>query len=615
MKRIFSFLPVVCAAALTLGMQGCIADVDVNHIDTSVEVDANIATPIGSMRAGITDFVGDGTWGIYVENGLLTFKDTFSIERQYHNVNLSKYLNATTIKMNVYDKVKDMPIFANGQITGNGQQIAMEFPLTLKLNGINNEEDQQRIDSALIKNASFTSKVTAVGGLPFKWEWIDKIDLTLPQEQFTRELGNIVTVYTKGNGYGFDQAIPVNINEFVINLMKNKNPERPEAYWNNVLKECNFIITMYLTVPQTAGTVKVPAGSGFNYNLAVQFIDYEAVWGMFEPSNDMRDENEIVIANEWAPWRDLRTAKLPFYDPSVNLLITTSIAGALELTGDYLYVKDENDAPVYASFDGSQKLYKSYNPEECLSLTSPIGATKTTHLLFDKDPQRGQIDKLFAVHPEKLGYKFSINFDRFKTPQIRLTNNTSIKVDAACHLPMVFNEGVFLSYTDTLKGIDLSMLNLDSLMQDVTIVDTLQEASAVLALTFTNELPFQFKGVFTCLDENDQIIIDPKTDAPLLLAEQDTVLIPSPEFTYTSDLNWASKPVEHIETIYVDKDDLETLRKIKSIVFYAQMDDKALSQEFAQGNFTTKLTDKEGLRVKVAVGANVEAILKLNANE
>ena len=613
MKRILSFWPLVCAIALALGMQGCDAGIDLDHIDTSVEVDANIATPIGSMRAGITDFVGDGTWGIFVENGILTFKDTFNIERKYHHLDLSKYLNTSTIWMNVYDQLKTSSMFSNGQLTGNDQRIAMRFPLTLKLNGINNDEDVQRIDSALIKNASFTSKLSPVGNMPIKWEWIDQINITLSEEQFHRAAGNVVVAYKKGDGYGYNQSIPVNINEFVIDLMINKNPERPEAYWHNVVKECNFTITVYVTIPKSAGTIKLPTDAGYNYNLTVQFIDYHAVWGMFEPSNDMRDEDEVVIADEWTPWKKFQAAKLPLADPSIDLSITTSIAGALELTGDYLYVKNENDEPVYATFDGNHKLYKSYDPEECLTLDSPIGENKTVHLLFDKDPQRGHIDNLFAVHPEKLGYKYAINFNRFKTPQIRLTNNTAIKVDAACNVPMIFNEGVFLDYSDTIKGIDLSILDIDSLMQHVPeVVDTIEEASVVLALTFKNELPFQFKGVFTCLDENNQVIIDPKTDKPLLITETDTVLIPSPKYTYTSDLNWVSEPTEHIETINVDKEDLETLKQIKSIVFYAQMNDQALSEEFKQGNFTTKLTDQEGLRVKIAVGANVEAILKLN---
>ena len=85
MKRILSILPIIGAIALLLGMQGCEADVDLNNVDTSVKVNANVAAPIGSMHASLRDFVGDGTWGLFMENGLLTFKDTFSIERKFHN--------------------------------------------------------------------------------------------------------------------------------------------------------------------------------------------------------------------------------------------------------------------------------------------------------------------------------------------------------------------------------------------------------------------------------------------------------------------------------------------------------------------------------------------------
>jgi hypothetical protein len=64
MKRLFTNLSIVGLLSLTMFWQGCEADVDLNNVDTSVEVDANLATPIGSVKATIGDFVGDGTWGI-----------------------------------------------------------------------------------------------------------------------------------------------------------------------------------------------------------------------------------------------------------------------------------------------------------------------------------------------------------------------------------------------------------------------------------------------------------------------------------------------------------------------------------------------------------------------
>ena len=608
MKRTIHLFLTTCIVGLGLLMHSCDAGVDLNNIDTTLEVKANVATPIGSLHATLGDFIGDGTWGIYAENGVLTFKDTFSIERKFHNLDLSQYISHANMDLKLHDQLGGL-----NYIVGTGEQVAMTFPMTLHLTGINNNEAYQRLDSALIEHASFVSNITKAGGLPVEWEWIDRVTINLSEKFFHRPEGNIVTIYEKGGKGGYGQNMQINVDDFSLNLMKNRNPQGFRDYWENVVDSCDLSVTMYVTIPAEAGLISVPSDAAFHYDLGVQFIDYKAVWGMFEASNEMSDENEIVIADAWSAWANLKSAKLPLADPSIDLQITTQIAGALELTGDYLYVSDEKNPPVYATFEGNQTFYKVFKKNECLPLSSEIGASKTVHQLFDKDPQRGRIDRLFSIHPEKLGYKFSVDFNQVETPQIRITNNTTIKVDAICNLPFVFNEGVMFDYSDTVGEIDLSMLDLDSLLADVTLLDTLKQASAVLALTFTNDIPFQIKGVFTCLDENNNVVIDPKTEKPFLITGNDTVLIPSPEYTYNElALNWIPKPVNRVETIRVDRETLETLQKVKSIALYASIDDHALSDVFAEGNFTTKLTDKEGLRIKIAVGANIEAILKLD---
>ena len=608
MKRTIHLFLTTCIVGLGLLMHSCDAGVDLNNIDTTLEVKANVATPIGSLHATLGDFIGDGTWGIYTENGVLTFKDTFSIERKFHNLDLSQYISHANMDLKLQEQLGGL-----NYIVGTGEQVALTFPMTLHLTGINNNEAYQRLDSALIEHASFVSNITKAGGLPVEWEWIDRVTINLSEKFFHRPEGNIVTIYEKGGKGGYGQNMQINVDDFSLNLMKNRNPQGFRDYWENVVDSCDLSVTMYVTIPAEAGLISVPSDAAFHYDLGVQFIDYKAVWGMFEASNEMSDENEIVIADAWSAWANLKSAKLPLADPSIDLQITTQIAGALELTGDYLYVSDEKNPPVYATFEGNQTFYKVFKKNECLPLSSEIGASKTVHQLFDKDPQRGRIDRLFSIHPEKLGYKFSVDFNQVETPQIRITNNTSIHVDAICNLPFVFNECVMFDYSDTIADIDLSMLNLDSLLADVTLLDTLEQASAVLALTFTNDIPFQIKGVFTCLDENNNVVIDPKTEKPFLITGNDTVLIPSPEYTYNElALNWIPKPVNRVETIRVDRETLETLQKVKSIALYASIDDHALSDVFAEGNFTTKLTDKEGLRIKIAVGANIEAILKLD---
>lgn len=613
MKRLFTMFCMVSTIGLTMLWNGCTADVDLDNIDTSVDVEANVATPIGSMTATIDDFVGDGTWGIFIDTvnheGVITFRDTFSIARDFHKLDLSKYISNTTLKMNVYDKLEGKPYFVNGQITGNDQPIVLTFPLTLKLKNINNNLAHQRIDSALINDASFISKISSIGGLPLKWEWIEKVELKLGKN-FHRPSGNLITVYSKGDGYGYNQNINVAVDAFSMNLMKEKNPQSWKDYTNNVVDTCNFEILMHIVVPSSAGVVNIPSTAAFQYDLGVKFIDYEAVWGMFEPSKDMSGEAVEAIATYWSPWNTLQDLRLPFAEPSVDMLVTTQVAGAMIMEGDYLYTENEQGEKAYATFDSDTSLYKFFNKNEYLPLSSPIGTEKTMHILFDKDPSRGHIDQLFAIRPDQIGYKFAVKFNEQETPQIRLTKNTSIKIDAVCNLPMILNEGVSLGYSDKIKGIDLSMLDLDSLLKDVEMIDTLEEASAKLVIKFENSIPLQFKGMLTCLDENDNVIIDPKTEKPLLLTENDTILIAAPEFTKDGH-DWNITPLESVEVINVDRDDLETLRQIKTIEFYAWMDDKSLDEAYRNGLNNIQLKDDNYLKVKIAVGANVEGVLNL----
>ena len=615
MKRLFTMFCMVSTIGLTMLWNGCTADVDLDNIDTSVDVEANVATPIGSITATIDDFVGDGTWGIFIDTvnheGVITFRDTFSIARDFHKLDLSKYISNTKISMNVYDKMEAKGVLANGQITGNGQTIELEFPLTLKLKGINNNKDYQRIDSAMIKNAKFESSIGKAGGLPLEWDWIDKVVLHMDENNFHRKGGNDIVVYSKGDGYGYSEPIPSNIDEFTLDLMKDKHPSKPELYYGNAIDSCKFVIKMTMTIPQEAGVVTVPKGAGFEYRLRVQFIDYYAVWGMFEPSNDMHGEGLETIATYWEPWNTLRDLRLPFAEPKVDMHVTTQVAGALVMYGDYLYTKNTQGEEAYALFNGEKTLEKHFTSKEYLTLDSEIGATTTNMCVtFDKDPARGQIDRLFSIRPDMIGYKFHVDFNRQATPQVRLTPNTSIKVDAVCNLPMIFNEGVSLGYSDKIKGIDLSMLDLDSLLKDVEMIDTLEEASAKLVIKFENSIPLQFKGMLTCLDENDNVIIDPKTEKPLLLTENDTILIAAPEFTKDGH-DWNITPLESVEVINVDRDDLETLRQIKTIEFHAWMDDESLAEAYDNGLNNIQLKDDNYLKVKIAVGANVEGVLNL----
>lgn len=615
MKFNSSLFAIAMLLSTALVWHGCEADVDLKNLDSSIDTDATIAMPIGSIKATINDFVGNGSWGISIDSldnkGVLLFRDTISIARNFHTVELSQHISSTLLKMNVYDQLDSLSIIQDGKIIGMGVPIELEFPLTLKLKGINNDESTQRLDSAMIRNASFISNINQLGGMPLDWDWIDKVTLTMG-DAFYRAGGNVLDIYTRGDGYGYGHNIPVNVDAFSINLMKNPNPSVPEQYSGNVIDSCSFKVTMQITVP-AGEVVVIPPSSSFEYKLDVQFIDYDAIWGMFQPSSDMADANEISLSDTWGLWKLFESARLPFSEPKIDMEVTTHIAGALVMHGDYLYVRDSNGEQINATFDGKPYLEKHFTEGEYLGLDSEIGDSATMHVLFDKDPARGHIDQLFSLQPDYLGYKFSVDFDRYKTPQIRITNNTSIRIDAACELPFIFNEGVKVAYSDTIDNIDLSRLHIDSLISNIPeLVDTIENASLTLALQIENSIPLQLKGSFACLDEYGNIILDPKTSEPWLITNQDTLLIPAPDHTFNYNTStWDVTPQWITETITITKEEFDLLSRVSKIVFYAAFDDESLSHAYKTGQFNVKLTEHQTLCVKIGIGADIEAILNL----
>ena len=95
--------------------------------------------------------------------------------------------------------------------------------------------------------------------------------------------------------------------------------------------------------------------------MTVQFLDYKAIWGMFEPSDDMHDENTIDISKSWADLDFLTRASLPFSDPRVDIDITTKIAGALFIDSAYLFTINSQDVQTYASFNSDENRYQQIN--------------------------------------------------------------------------------------------------------------------------------------------------------------------------------------------------------------------------------------------------------------
>lgn len=603
-------------------MSGCKADIDLQEIDTKAELGMGFAIPMGSMSATIGDFLGNGqVKGIYVgDDKLLYYRDTFDISRRFHDVDLaSKITDYGPKHFNVYDKLKEKSYLDPvGKIAVEGTPITLDFEFWVKLKDINKDVNDERLDSASIINAVFTSNVGQTN-LPLRQEWVNSVTMDLGPE-FHRPAGKTIGICGAGE-FQYDKDVPITVDRFVLDMMKSHNPGGWYDYKTNVKDSCKLTLNFTFTVPTGAGVV-VPSNATYDYRLKVKFVDYEAIWGFFRPSADMRDASSIVLEDEWSTWKSFKKATLPFHDPKVNVMIGHTITGIMNVHGEYIYAKNvEKNDSIFAYFNPERtevKRYESFfRPGQFLPLTSTIGDSIHNKVLFDKDTYRGQIDKMFVIRPDVLGYKFFIDFDSVQTPQIRILPDTRIKVEADLWAPFSFNEGVEANFVDTTKDVNIAKYSLDSLVADVDVIDTIKTSNVKVVLHVENRIPLSIRGTVRFYDENMNVIMDPKNPSkPLSVSPVDTLYINAPQYTFSQGTSSISEPGESIYTLDVEKKHFDTLTKIKHIRYFVELDGKDLKDEYkADPNFLIKLTSEDKLKMNIGITTNVDAIFDFNKKD
>ena len=605
-------------------LMACHSDIDLKNIDPKADLEMGLAIPIGSVRAKLGDFAGkiDHLYVDSANGGVITWRDTFPDSREYHKFDMKDHISSKDLELKVYDKLDAAGLIgSNGKITGNDMPVTLQFELPLKLKDINKELGKERLDSALIENARFSSIIDTTD-LPLKWEWIDHIDLVLGSSVY-REKGNTKTIYTKGESGGFGKKFDTEVDDFSICLMKDRTLKIEEdsyfKYEQNVDSVVTFLVDFTFTVPSSAGQIEIPTSARFDYHLEVEFIDYKAIWGFFNPSKDMISKNvEFDLSKGWGSLSFLKNANTPFTDPQIDVQVETKIAGALRIKGNYVYVINKNNDSVYASFKGNrQRPAEVMMPYMHPDPTKPgcaIGDSIRMSVPFNKDPDKGCIDKLFANMPQKIGYDFAVDFDITETPQIRITPDTKVSINAVCTLPMKFRDSLFVDYSDTIKGVDLSKADIDSLLREVKFVDTLQTSDVNLYLTATSEIPLTVRATFKFLDEAGQTIKDPTDQSKDFNPfTEDTISIAPPRFEKNSIGTWT--PVENGKTIIsaaLTKPELDLLPKIKTITYSVIIDNKALDYAFKQGLNEVPLTNEQKLDLKIGITAHLDAIMDLS---
>ena len=614
-KHLFALTAIIAVGALT----SCHSKMDLENIDTKAQVELGLALPVGSLHVTIADLIGNVS-NIYIDSidhaGVLTWRDTFPDGRSFHKVNLADKISTKDFALDVYQQLSTYA--TGGTVYGADMPIDLNFDMPLKLTGINDALGNERMDSAQILEASFFSTLTTQN-FNIDWNWIEKVTLDLGA-QISRPAGNVMTVYDKSQGDtgDFGTAIKTGIDNFTLCMMKNRNlnPKTEyDKYSGNVLDTTTFHVCLTIKIP-TGESVTISSGSKLNYNLSVNFINYRAIWGFFKPSSDMFAEVLTPVGESWSGSGFFKDSYLPFSDPKIKVDINTKIAGNLRVGNCYVFGEDKDGNRTDALFNGQKILndvpLSSDLPGVFLDpYTSEIGDSVTLWALFNKDADKGQIDRLFGELPENIGYKFEVSFDMQKTPQVRLTPDDSININAICTLPMIFHDGVYFRYSDTTENVNLSQFTIDSLVKSVNVIDTVNSGELKVILHANNDMPVSIALSMRCLDENGNVIMDPiNTSEPFYLFQNDTTRLEAGQYTITPEGGWfLDKATETVMIASLNQARLNMLPKIKTLIYSAVLDDKSMKEAYSKGYNNLSLREERGFTIKIGISAQVDAVL------
>lgn len=587
MKNSLSHFAIVAllACATLVNMTSCDPKLDFDNIDPSAKVGMALALPVGEISVRLGDFLNDTTVkGITVMgDGVYQYKDTFSIQREFHKIDLSQYFSQTDKNFKVSDA------YSLPAIPG-GTPVVLEFPLTLDLSNVNNDVDKERLDEMFIDSATFYSTLSPTA-LGIQFSDIQKLEILLPEDHFTRSAGLVVDVPL--TGYQFDEQIPIKIDDFVMNLMADKTAAPGRT---NVVKQLTFTIRFTLNI-QSAASVDVTDDSFIHYNFGVAFLDYSKIHGYFTESNDLHEDDTIVIADYFDLWNSIHDLRLPIAEPTLQLDITTSVAAPLWAhIYDMEVIDDQTGEKRQATF-GDPTITEYNKPfEHYLLISDPEDARVTNKLIFDKT--YGDLDELFAIRPDRVYYKYDLrSYEAPGVLQHRLTRNTKVDVDAILQVPFRLNEGTNLSFSDTAE-VNMEQVSIDSLVNEIEQLDSITVNDIRLVLTAESYLPLDVVGSVLFLDENGK-------DLGIKINETNEIKIAAPT-EYSG--HTVAAPGKSVIVVSVDQEQLDKLALTRSLKYSLAIKDpedtKNITYPIELGTFSS-------LKIKVAVAADVAAYLKL----
>ena len=588
------------------GLFSCKADVDLANVDPSIKVGFGAALPVGEMSARLGDFI-QGDFGDILsvnEDGTLGLYQTVTMEDSIEDIDIASYFNPAHAELVIGNLIPEqliavaamLGIPAHWKLGGRDEPIVLECPLGLSLGGINQPGSKERIDKAIINEAAFSARIQ-VSNLDMPFDKIESVELIL-DDHMHRDAGQIVLAQLDGKDYGKD--VPVVIDNCVLDLVKDAT--QPLGEGNNI-DSLTLTVRFTLSLEKT-DTVTIQTDSKFEFDFNITNLDYAAIYGYFDASGLEVEEKMDINFSELIPiWDNIGSFKMPFANPRIDMSVTTNVGAMLAIHIDKISATDRKTGEKSsASFNGSPSTDFVFT--NLIQPDDPLDAVVTNEFHLSKDPAEGHIDNLFTVEPQKLEFAYNAFIKKDASyPQMRLTKNPKVKVEAGMSLPFEFNQGLNLSLTDTLK-VDIDKMSLDSLYKNAEVIDSIGVRVLRLIITAKNTMPFNIRLQFKALDENGGEAMEMQ---PLLIAA------PKEWDAATATL----VPGENQMVINITEDKLEKLSLVKTLLYTATLCDAQLPDMEGLNNVPAEAypisISKDGqFSFKIGIAANLDAYLKLN---
>ena len=184
---------------------------------------------------------------------------------------------------------------------------------------------------------------------------------------------------------------------------------------------------------------------------------------------------------------------------------------------------------------------------------------------------------------------------------------------------MKFRDSLMVDYLDTIHEVNFSAVNIDSLIRESQIIDSLRAGEVTLYATALSEIPVSVKAVLTFLDKNGQPLADPTDPSkPFTPFLEDTLRINPPHYEKNSWGQWM--PVDKGKSVFTAHMSMEKLKMVpdvKHIAYRVIIDNEALNYAFKANPGLPEVQLKADQHVELNLGltAQIDAILNFNSKQ